>query len=700
MTISTTHNYVSYNGNDATVVFPITFQYSHSDEIYVYAVDEDGNETALAESVDYEVTGGQDSETLPSTGTLEMIAPLDGSGNVIPPATGTKIRIERWTRRTQARTHTVNDNFPPKTVEGSYDARVLLAQDAWWMGRRAVKQSLQDFIAGSEVELELPSPEDDNLLGWSDGQIVNFLQSDVGETISAAQLLARLLTVDGSGSGLDADTVDGIHGSQIRTKLAANTNFYVRTDGNDSNTGLANTAAGAFLTIQGALNALGKLWDFNKFTPTVNVQAGTWAPFLIAHPWIGGAYPIISGAGVGSSTIAATADSQSLVTVGDFAVLGITGFSLSAGGFSGVVGLDSFQGGILDFDTVSFGAMSVGVRATRQGMINQTGSFTIAGDLAAFAQVFTLSRLNLANTITVNGGLTITHFLNVQQNSLVSTGGVNLTIAGAGAGAGTTGTKFVTASDGRIDDSGTTWPGATVGTKSHVDGPSAAVTAQQLARWTNTSGNALEAAPVEITATAIQPTTSNAVTLGKTDRTFSSVFLGYGASLLWPDMGLSHETGLLTATGSLACIQSKQTGAVAIAVYNYNSSPSAYASIQLINSVPLVAEFALRNTASGSVFECTGPGPSGIILNAAHASGGLDWRTNNTSRGGVDQFGNTKAGTGFLTVTAVDGFLYVPMCSGTPTGTPRTITGMAAIVINRTSNKLYFFSGGWRDAGP
>ena len=54
-----------------------------------------------------------------------------------------------------------------------------------------------------------------------------------------------------------------------------------------------------------------------------------------------------------------------------------------------------------------------------------------------------------------------------------------------------------------------------------------------------------------------------------------------------------------------------------------------------------------------------------------------------------------------LATTATDGFLYVPTCAGTPTGTPTSHTGLAPIVINTTNNKLYFYSGGsWRDAGP
>jgi hypothetical protein len=72
-----------------------------------------------------------------------------------------------------------------------------------------------------------------------------------------------------------------------------------------------------------------------------------------------------------------------------------------------------------------------------------------------------------------------------------------------------------------------------------------------------------------------------------------------------------------------------------------------------------------------------------------------------TERMRIDKAGNVVVGNAAISTSATDGFLYVPTCAGTPTGTPTTYTGMAPIVINTTNNKLYFYSGGaWRDAGP
>jgi hypothetical protein len=75
--------------------------------------------------------------------------------------------------------------------------------------------------------------------------------------------------------------------------------------------------------------------------------------------------------------------------------------------------------------------------------------------------------------------------------------------------------------------------------------------------------------------------------------------------------------------------------------------------------------------------------------------------TNGTERLRVDSNGNVVINTAAIATTATDGFLYVPSCAGTPTGTPTAFTGRVPIVVDTTNNKLYFYSGGaWRDAGP
>jgi hypothetical protein len=106
--------------------------------------------------------------------------------------------------------------------------------------------------------------------------------------------------------------------------------------------------------------------------------------------------------------------------------------------------------------------------------------------------------------------------------------------------------------------------------------------------------------------------------------------------------------------------------------------------------------------------DSTGDRLGGLYANATVVGVGsvssvpLIFQTNQVERMRITTAGNIVAGaSAALATTATDGFLYVPTCAGTPTGTPTAITGMAPIVVNTTNNKLYFYSGGqWRDAGP
>jgi hypothetical protein len=67
-----------------------------------------------------------------------------------------------------------------------------------------------------------------------------------------------------------------IFSSAVRERLSADRAYYVRTDGSDSNDGLTNSAGGAFLTFQKAVDNLADKIDGNGKIVTINAGAGTY----------------------------------------------------------------------------------------------------------------------------------------------------------------------------------------------------------------------------------------------------------------------------------------------------------------------------------------------------------------------------------------------------------------------------------------
>lgn len=82
--------------------------------------------------------------------------------------------------------------------------------------------------------------------------------------------------------------------SEERESLYADRTYYVRSDGSDSNNGLADTAGGAFLTIQHALDVVGEL-DIGIHNVTVQVQDGTWTEALTLRQPIGAGTSTLKG---------------------------------------------------------------------------------------------------------------------------------------------------------------------------------------------------------------------------------------------------------------------------------------------------------------------------------------------------------------------------------------------------------------------
>ncbi len=103
----------------------------------------------------------------------------------------------------------------------------------------------------------------------------------------------------------------------------------------------------------------------------------------------------------------------------------------------------------------------------------------------------------------------------------------------------------------------------------------------------------------------------------------------------------------------------------------------------------LSMQFPSSAAGAGTNVEIVGSGATGV----------------NTKGGNLAIRGGVKDGTGHpgsviaaqpsaLATTATSGFLYIPICAGTPTGVPEAIAGAVPLVFDTVAGKLWIYTGG------
>lgn len=157
MTIETTTNRATYDGDGTSVDFSFPYKFNENADLVVIVVDANGNPATQVLGTDYTVTGATDDDG----GTVTFTT---------APEDGVSIVIYRDPPRTQGLDLVANDALPAESIENALDKGVMISQRLFDILGRVLR--LSDSVV-SDPTLAI-SPEAGSVLGWdSNGDIEN-----------------------------------------------------------------------------------------------------------------------------------------------------------------------------------------------------------------------------------------------------------------------------------------------------------------------------------------------------------------------------------------------------------------------------------------------------------------------------------------------------------------------------------------------
>lgn len=234
-----------------------------------------------------------------------------------------------------------------------------------------------------------------------------------------------------------------------RERLLAARTYYVRTDGNDSNTGLVDSAAGAFLTLQAAVNAYQSL-DCNGYDVTIKVGDGTYTAGASVTSRVGtGNLNITGNTSTPANVVISTTNTPCVSVVGHpgGSYVIVDGFKVTS---TAAQGLYCAVGSVLFFGRIEFGACAQHIFAAAYGtIVSNSVAYTISGNAgfhwyaATYAQIYVVG----AFTITLSGTPAFPGYFAYSGTSVVEAHG--MTFSGAATGA-----KYLANLTGVINTSG------------------------------------------------------------------------------------------------------------------------------------------------------------------------------------------------------------------------------------------------------
>lgn len=191
----------------------------------------------------------------------------------------------------------------------------------------------------------------------------------------------------------------------FRQKPFTQPRLYVRADGDDTNSGLINTAAGAFKTIQKAVYVAAAIDAQDYGEVVIVVGSGTFAPFSVPS----GTPHAISVYGSGKTNTTIYSDTGPLATTGTDSRLNIYSLKLqgrSSNSTDAVIGLLTNVRGIIDFGDIDFGTAYVQIYCQYGSIMTCSSNYSISGSAAYHIQTSYESLISIiSRTITLTAGI-------------------------------------------------------------------------------------------------------------------------------------------------------------------------------------------------------------------------------------------------------------------------------------------------------
>lgn len=411
MAISTTTDRVQYSGNGVTTSFAFSNRIISASHLVVTLTSAAGVDTVQTITTNYTVTLASDFNS--ATVTMN-----------IAPASGEKLTIQRVVPLTQESNYEDADDLPGDTLERDFDLTVMRDQQINTSSQLTVRFPGTYF--GTVPQMPTTVTGNRYLKTNSAGTAFEFSEIVGTGTVSLPVPVAQGGTgatsesVARSNLGLgDLSTLDTVGTAQIDDAavtsakiapgvvietLTTGRTYYVRADGNDSNNGLTDSAGGAFLTIQKAINTCYGL-NFNGNVVTIQVRAGTFAGFTVNRPMVGAATSGLSIVGDTSvpSNVVISATGSNAITASGGARFVASGFKTTTTTFGHHV--QATSGAYVELSSWDFGASaSSHVYANNNGDIAIASNYSITGGATIHWFADDRSRIYcVGRTLTITG---------------------------------------------------------------------------------------------------------------------------------------------------------------------------------------------------------------------------------------------------------------------------------------------------------